>query len=150
MYLNTLHIKYTVTHCSTSGSRIIPLSLLCDYINQLNLHCVKCSSAVKFMGEWQRQGLNSTLISKCSKCNKVSRLIHHNSYQLEENFTSQYIRGNRGQIATGGGSAHLDEQLACVDIPSISRPHFLKLERALGTMFENLVAQGLLSADRKQ
>ena len=69
---------------------------------------------------------------------------------MEENFTSQYIRGNRGQIATGGGSAHLDEQLTCVDIPSISRPHFLKLERALGTMFENIVAQGLLSADRKQ
>ena len=151
MYLNILHIKYTATHCSTSGSRIIPLSLLCDYINQLNLHSVKCSSAVKFMGECQRQGLNSTLISKCPKCNKVFKF--NTSQQLPIGGKFHYsvnIGGILGQIATGGGSAHLDEQLACVDVPSISQPHFLKLERALGTMFENIVAQGLLSASKKE
>ena len=51
---------------------------------------------------------------------------------------------------TGGGSAHLDEQLACIDVPSISQPHFLKLEKALGCMFNNIVTQGLLSAGIKE
>lgn len=55
-----------------------------------------------------------------------------------------------GQVATGGGSAHLDEQLACIDVPSISQPHFLKLEKAFGYMFDNIVTQGLLSAGIKE
>ena len=112
---------------------------------------MKCLSPVKFMGECQQQGLNSMLISKCPKCNKILKL--HTSQQLpigEKCHYSTNIGAVLGQIATGGGSAHLDEQLACIDVPSISQPHFLKLEKALGYMFDNIVTQGLLSAGNKE
>ena len=49
----------------------MPLSSLCDYINQLTNHSVQCLSPVKFMDECQRQDLSSMLISKCPKCNKI-------------------------------------------------------------------------------
>ena len=62
------------------------------------------------MGECQQQGLNSMLISKCPKCNKILKL--HTSQQLpigEKCHYSTNIGAVLGQIATGGGSAHLDE-----------------------------------------
>ena len=65
------------------------------------------------------------LISKCPKCNKVFKF--NTSQQLPFGSKVHYsvnIGGILGQIASGGGSAHLDEQLAFVDVPSISQPHY--------------------------
>ena len=54
-----------------------------------------------------------------------------------------------GQIATVGGNAHLAEQMACISVPSLSQSNFLTIERALGTMFEEEVAKGVLSSGEK-
>ena len=37
-----------------------------------------------------------------------------------------------GQVATGGGGAHLKEQLMSMDIPTLSQYAFINLERSLG------------------
>ena len=56
-----------------------------------------------------------------------------------------------GQIATGGRSADLEEQMACINVPSqLSQPHFLAVQRALGTMFEEEVTKDVLSAGQKE
>ena len=103
------------------------------------------------MGECRRQGLNSMLISKCPKCHKLFKLNTSQQLQIGQRYHySTNIGAVLGQIATGGGTAHLEEQLACVDVPSISKPHFVKLEEALGYMFNATVTQGLLSAGKKE
>ena len=106
---------------------------------------------MRFLGECRRQGLNSMLISKCPKCNKLFKLNTSQQLQIGQGYHfSTNIGAVLGQIATGGGSAHLEEQLACVDVPSISKPHFIKLEEALGHTFNTIVTQGLLSAGIKE
>ena len=51
-----------------------------------------------------------------------------------------------GQIATGNGGDHLQEQLSSINVPSLSPHSFVSTERSLGTEFENIVTHELLSA----
>ena len=91
------------------------------------------------------------LISKCPKCHKLFKLNTSQQLHIGQRYHySTNIGAVLGQIATGGGSAHLEKQLACVNVASISKPHFVKLEEALGYMFNATVTQGLLSAGKKE
>ena len=55
-----------------------------------------------------------------------------------------------GQVATGGGGAHIEEQLMCLDILSLSTHSFVHLEKSLGTALESLVNEELLSAGKEE
>ena len=77
-------------------------------------------------------------------------------------YTSEYIKlGERGhysanlgavlgQIATGGGGDHLEEQLSSMNVPSLSLHSFVSIERSLGTVFEDIVTHELLSAGKEE
>ena len=54
-----------------------------------------------------------------------------------------------GQISSGGGSSHLQEQLACVDVPSIHHTTFISIERELGVMFEDEVMAEAMEAGKE-
>ena len=55
-----------------------------------------------------------------------------------------------GQVATGGGAEHLEEQLACLQIPSVTKVTFIQLERHLGTVFAQIVSDNLLAAGKEE
>ena len=61
---------YTVPSYTLEGSRIVSLSLLGDFISTLTKHAVECKSPLNFLGDSQRYGLASTLVSQCPKCKK--------------------------------------------------------------------------------
>ena len=54
------------------------------------------------------------------------------------------------QVATGGGAEHLEEQLACLQIPSVTKATFIQLECHLGTVFEQIVSDNLLAAGKEE
>ena len=60
------------------------------------------------------------------------------------------IGATLGQIATGGGADHLKEQLACIQVPSLSSPTFINLEHTMGTAFETTVSTQLLTAGQME
>ena len=108
------------------GSRVISLSCLGEYIATINQHSLLCNANIHFLGEINRNGLASTLVSKCCKCQlmlsfETSKKVHINtSSQFEVN-----IGATLGQIATGGGGSHLEEQLSACDIPSMHTETFV-------------------------
>ena len=51
--------------------------------------------------------------------------------------------------AAGGGAEHLEEQLACVEVPALIKVSFILLECTLGRVFEELVEDNLFTAGRK-
>ena len=55
-----------------------------------------------------------------------------------------------GQISSGGGSSHLQEQLACIDVPSIYHTTFISIERELGVMFEDEVMAEAMEAGKEE
>ena len=46
------------------------------------------------------------------------------------------VRATLGQISTGGGAAHLQEQMASIDVPSLSKKTFTILERKIGRKWQ--------------
>lgn len=60
------------------------------------------------------------------------------------------IQAVLGQIATGGGAEHLEEQLACVQISTMTKVNFIEVEHILGRMFGQLVGDNFLAAGREE
>ena len=133
------------------GSRVISLSCLGEYIATINQHSLLCNANIHFLGEINRNGLASTLVSKCCKCQlmlsfETSKKVHINtSSQFEVN-----IGATLGQIATGGGGSHLEEQLSACDIPSMHTETFVILERKLGILLEEEVTTQLIQAGKEE
>ena len=106
---------------------------------------------MNFLGESHRHGLASVMVCQCPKCSKLFRFTTSEitSYSRTNHY-SVNIGATLGQIATGGGADHLKEQLACIQVPSLSTPTFVNLERIMGTKFEATVNQQLLTAGQKE
>ena len=87
------------------------------------------------------------MVCQCQKCSTLFRFTSSEitSYD-DKNHFSVNIGAALGQIATGGGGDHLKEQLACIQIPSLSVPSFIELERTMGAAFEEIVSTKLLTA----
>ena len=134
-----------------NGNRIVSLSQLGQYINCVTKHAAECGVPVAFLGESSRDGLASVLVSQCQKCQSLFRCYtsHKLTYNNKNHYTTN-VQAALGEIATGGGAEHLEEQLACVQIPAMTKVSFIELERSLGRVFEQLVADNLLAAGKEE
>ena len=106
---------------------------------------------MNFLGESRRYGLASVMMCQCLKCYSLFRFTTSNtiSYSSSDHYTVN-IGAVLGQIATGGGAGHLMEQLACVQVPSLSSRSFIQMERSMGETFETMVGENLLIAGQKE
>ena len=131
--------------CSLAGNRIISLILLGQFIEIITKHSVLCSS-LNFLGESHCYGLASIVVCQCLKCSTLFRFTSSEvtSYNTTNHYTVN-TGATLGQIATGGGADHLKEQLACMQVPSLSSPTFISLERTMEAVFEAIVSNQLLS-----
>ena len=103
------------------------------------------------IGESHRYGLTSILVCQCLKCHALFRVATSNFINFDH--TDHYsvnVGAVPGQIVTGGGADHLTEQLACVQVPSLSTPSFIHLESIMGATLEAMVGRNLLIAGQKE
>jgi len=49
----------------------------------------------------------------------------------DQNHYATNVSAVLGQMATGGGAAHLEEQLSCVSVPSLTNATFVNMEHTL-------------------
>ena len=108
-------------------------------------------------GEVRRNGLCSTLLVKCSKCNEEIVFKTCSKVKLKEldgTIRSTYHQSNvtavMGQMSTGGGCNNLEELLCTIGIPSMTKPTFIKIERLLGSAFETYLGELMLQAGREE
>ena len=66
---------------------------------------------------------------------------------VEQVTTTQAVLG---QISRGGGSSHLEKQMATIQVPSMRTPVFVNIERSLGNVLNDMVVEGLLSAGKEE
>lgn len=130
-----------------SGSRIINLEKLQEYVNELVKHAVQCKNEIVLVGE-QRAGLASILSSECSKCHFCLKLA-----------TSSKVKGPRGysrwecnlgavwgQMSTGGGYSKLNETMSVLGVPVMSSRNFVKTERAIGEVWKEELQEIMIEA----
>ena len=110
-----------------------------------------CIASVVFLGKSSRYGLASVLVSQCQKYYSIFRYYTSTklTYSNNTHYTSN-VQAVLGQIVTGGGAEHLEEQLACVQVPALTKVSFILLERTLGRVFEQVVEDNLLAAGKEE
>ena len=131
------------------GARIIALDRLLASISELTTHSAcggKCTVAR------ETRGLATILYVVCNGCGM------HFTLESSTRVNSDYI-GNRwtvnvgavwGQMATGGGSACLNESLALVEVPGISKSVFTSIEEEVGKAWAHLLLEETLKAGAEE
>ena len=91
-------------HYSISGNRIITLSLLGTYLQEITNLAAVCGHGLEFLGESKRIGLCSILVSRCFKCRQYFKMYTAEYIKLgEKGHYSTNMGAVLGQISTGGG-----------------------------------------------
>ena len=141
-----------VEQCRRDGSCITEQGRLGDFVETITRHTATCIDAhIQFLGESKRHGLVSTVLFKCCKCTKKFRLVSSSKVTVGKScHYALNVGAVLGQISTGGGAAHLQEQMANVGVPGLSKNTFTRLERKLGKMMEEEMSQELLKAGEEE
>ena len=116
------------------GSRIISLKHLASFIEDVSSHSQTCQlGTITFTGETFRDGLASGLSAKCNECS--SDITMSTSSKVRGVGGGQRWENNVaavwGQMATGGGHAHLKEQMSVLGVPVMSKQTFIATESAI-------------------
>ena len=133
------------------GSRVINMGKLQDSINTLTSHAAKCDTDIVLEGE-RRDGLASIITGKCLKCDQTFSLeTSHkikgpNGYQRWEcNLAAVW-----GQMSTGGGHTKLQETMATLGIPVMSKKCFTNTERSIGEWWKQQLELSMMEAGREE
>ena len=138
------------------GSRLFNLQNLYNAIKTISEHSVKCGAVVELVGEVQRNGLASRLLATCPKCNEeilfssCNKVALHNHDGKERPTWAYNAAAVMGQMATGGGHSSLEEVLATLGIPSLTKRMFTEIERCLGTSFEQLLLALMIKTGKEE
>ena len=149
--MNTKYYVVPSPSCNLNGNRVVSLVRLEQYIYCLTKHAALCEVPISFLGESSRHGQATMFVSQCSKCHSIfhcdtSSMVTHND---KSHYTTN-VQAVLGMVATGGGAEHLEEQLACLQIPSVTKATFIQLESHLGTVLAQIVSDNLLAAARSR
>lgn len=148
----TLHAQGDNAHnCTIEGSRIINIAKLQQYINELTAHTTQCGGGIVLTGE-TKEGLASLLSSRCTKCGHEvvlgtsSKVKGPKGYQRWEcNLAAVW-----GQMATGGGHAHLSETMSVLGVPVMAKKTFIQTEKDIGEFWHKRLADAMAEAGREE
>ena len=136
------------------GARIVNISQLEQYINELTCHAAKCeksAGSVVLVGE-RKDGLASIISTECSGCGHVVKLQTSTKVagpsgynRWEVNLASVW-----GQMCTGGGHATLQESLAYIGVPVMTKKSFTSTERTIGEWWRDRLQQSMIEAGREE
>ena len=116
------------------GSRIINLEQLAFFISDISSHSQSCEpGAISLVGETYRNGMASVLSARCGSCQteiafSTSRKIDGigSGKRWDSNVAAVW-----GQMATGGGHAHLREVMSVLGVPVMTKKTFMVTESAI-------------------
>ena len=149
-------LKHKCTPELGSSSRIINLQQLANHISEVTTHAAGCSScvdsgsdAVTLVCEKSRQGLASILVARCNGCGKefpfsTSSKVHclpDGHVRWECNIAAVW-----GQMSIGGGFSPLEESMATLGVPVMTKKTFIQTESVIGQWWWELLCESMKQA----
>lgn len=134
------------------GARVVNIAQLEKYVGQLSSHIAKCKSSsgsVVLVGE-KRDGLASIISTECSSCGYTIQLETSSKvkgptgyHRWEVNLAAVW-----GQMSTGSGHASLQESMAYLGVPVMSKKCFTTTERTIGEWWRECLQQSMAEAGK--
>lgn len=143
-----------------SSSRIINLQQLADHIAEVTSHAASCTTCTNSGGDAfalvcakNRQGLASILVARCRGCGKEFpfstsskvRCLPDGHVRWECNLAAVW-----GQMATGGGYSPLQESMATLGVPVMTKKAFIHTESVIGQWWWEMLCESMKKAGEEE
>ncbi|VDI10392.1 Hypothetical predicted protein [Mytilus galloprovincialis] len=141
---------FEVQNVAANGYRIINLNCLQKHITDLTMHAVSCEKARQLVAAGREPivlesqvahyGLAVILLAKCQGCQLKVHM--ETSPKLKTDGSRHYdinVRAVWGSIVSGNGLAHLNEQLASMDSPTMSQNTYQVIENEINSWWKEVV-----------
>ena len=135
------------------GSRIVNISQLEKYFDELTHHVSQCDNAGKVMLTAEKKdGLASVVSTQCSSCGfkinlqtsrKVCCVTGYRGWEVN-------LAAVWGQMTTGGGHSTLTESMAYLDVPVMAKKSFMTTGRTIGEWWRERLQQSMVEAGRQE
>ncbi len=132
-------------------SRIINMSKLKQYMNDLTIHAAQCGGAFTLAGE-TREGLASIISGKCSVCRLTVSLETSTKVKGPKNYNRWKcnLAAVWGQMVVGGGHSHLEEAMSMLGIPVMTKKSFINTERDIGIWWKEMLEKYMIEAGKEE
>ena len=143
-----------------TDSRIIKLQQLQEHIQTVTSHVASCPSCANktslqqmvSVKEKHREGLASILTTHCEGCH--AEFPFPTSVKVKGMTGGQYWEINLaavwGQMSTGGGHAPLEETMAVLGVPTMTKRSFIAAEKRIGTWWTALLEESMKLAGQEE
>ena len=132
--------------------RIMNLDELVSHLQQITAHSAVCGSSCVIEGETYRAGHACIIRARCSKCD-VTFLIPSSPRVVGSDRRKLWtvnLGAVLGQIATGGGASRLQQVMASVGVPSMSKSSFTSTERYITEEIQVQLAETMIEAGKEE
>lgn len=129
----TYEVEKSQNTCSSviSGNRVVNLGYVLDWALSLQTnHNQICTGGRIYLSNEVKNGLESTLIFKCSMCSKI--IEKTTDVPSKKNKSSKNIGAVWGIMISGSCHRQLEQMLTTLNVPAITFRKFAKIEKLLG------------------
>ena len=137
---------------AVTGARVMDLQCFSEGIQRIAQHGAQCQGKCSIVREVQRDGLASVLEVGCDSCETTSLIETSKKIKGSAEINKRYsvnVGAVWGQMATGGGHRPLNEIMATINVPGLSKKTFIKIENQIGASWEQILADEMLAAGKE-
>ena len=143
-----------------TDSRVIKLQQLQEHIQTVTSHVASCPSCANktslqqmvSVKEKHREGLASILTTHCEGCH--AEFPFSTSVKVKGMTGGQYWEINLaavwGQMSIGGGHAPLEESMAVLGVPTMTKRSFIAAEKRIGAWWTTLLEESMKLAGQEE
>ena len=138
---------------SMVGARVMDLKRLSEGITTVSEHGKQCEGNCFISGEVRRDGLASVLEVSCDGCDEKLAIESSDKIVGSKGMNTRYsvnVGAVWGQMATGGGQRNLNEFMASINAPGMSKPTFNHIETQIGKKWGEILSDEIIKAGEEE
>ena len=141
-----------VPSTNLNSFRIMNLENLSKQLQLITTHAASCGGSCTLEGETYRAGLACIIQAKCGKCHSTFSISSSPRVvtNKKKKFWTINLGAVLGQMATGGGASHLQQVMASVGAPSMSKSTFTSTERYITEEIKSMLANSMIEAGKEE
>lgn len=129
------------------------LQCLSEGIQKISSHASICKGKCSIHRESVREGLASILEVTCENCTQKISVESSAKIEGSNEVRKRYgvnVGAVWGQMATGGGQKCLNETMASINVPGMTKKTFQKIETQIGESWEKVLGDEIKKAGEKE